>query len=142
MFKPRGFTFGFENGFPNDFPETNSSIPEFKAFNCATAFVEPDKSKIYVVISGAGKVGNVSSARIDLTAELKEPHPVNVKERTKAITMVDRSRFFRLSHMGISMLAGTDKGNPHPSIDWVIFKPVQMNLISLQKKSSDYLIRL
>lgn len=88
ILSPRGFTLGFENGFPNDFPDINSSIPELSAFNCANAFVEPDKSKIYVVNSGAGKVGNVSSARIDFSELLNEPHPVSTSDRTSPITMM------------------------------------------------------
>ena len=111
ILRPRGFTLGLENGFPSDFPDTKSSIPEFNAFNCARAFVDPDKSKMYVVISGAGKVGNVSSARIDLTAPLIEPHPVNAKDRTTLDTMTDKARLFLLSNMCLSMYDGTDRGH-------------------------------
>ena len=89
ILRPRGFTLGFENGFPNDFPDMKSSIPEFSAFSCAKAFVEPDKSKIYVVNSGAGKVGKVSSERIDLSEPLSEPHPVSTSDRVRPTTTID-----------------------------------------------------
>jgi len=62
-----------------------------------------------VVISGAGRIGNASSARIDLTAPLIDPQPVRVKEIAMAITMEANPRDFLMSSMWIIMYAFTDK---------------------------------
>ncbi len=114
ILRPRGLTLGFENGFPSDFPEVNSSMPESKAFNWAIALVEPDRSNMYVVISGDGSVGKTSSASIDFTAPEIEPHPVKTNE-SKTSVITDVKLFFRVvGDMGISMYAHADKwGYPH-----------------------------
>ena len=87
-----------------------------------------------MVISGDGRVGNVSSARMDLTAPLIDPQPVRVKERAMAITMEVIPRDFLMSSMWVIMYAGADKwGFPNKNNveGWVCSKSWQrMNLRS------------
>lgn len=73
------------------------------------AFVEPDKSKIYVVISGDGIEGNVSSARIVFTAPLMEPQPVRTNESAKVMIKKDNLGVFRELSMPIIMHPSGDK---------------------------------
>ena len=65
MLSDNGGNCGFENGSPNALPEINSSMPEFNAVSWLIEFVDADKSRMYVVTWGSGKLGKVSSPIIE-----------------------------------------------------------------------------
>ena len=73
------------------------------------AFVDPDKSNMYVVISGEGKTGKVSSVKMVFTAPLIEAHPVSIKENASALTTTNMPRGRLVLNMWVIMYAGTDK---------------------------------